>query len=150
MEVELCPVRYELALPSAGDPDEWDANWLVVRGVVRLADERRWRFEDACLTTWEARRLGRWLRGAAAVDATPPPGGDHRIEFTEPNLALRLTRADGSRRDVEVRLSQESCPPWAPRRARFSGFTVTIRAGAAELLRAAEEWERELASFPQR
>ena len=62
------PAAYQFDVPpaTAGERD-WDANWLMIRGYVCTADGRQWAFLDPCLTTWEARNLSAWLRGAVGV-----------------------------------------------------------------------------------
>ena len=64
--VDLRPLHYQFPGTAAAGQYDWDANWLVVRGGVRLPDGRTWSFSDPCLTTWEARSLGDWLRGVVA------------------------------------------------------------------------------------
>lgn len=39
------------------ESDEFDANWLVVEGLVAPADERAWKFRDPALLTWEVEGL---------------------------------------------------------------------------------------------
>ena len=65
--LELRATGYQYPLPPPAPPGErdWDANWLQVRGAVRTAHGLSWTFEAPCLTTWEARKLGRWLEAAA-------------------------------------------------------------------------------------
>lgn len=78
--VELSIVGYQFEKAS----DEWDKNWLVIAGHVRLADHE-WQFCDPCLTTWEAEALAEWLRAASA---TQPD--DTSLSFTEPNLRFEM------------------------------------------------------------
>src|SRR5262249_60717551 len=72
--VELRLLRYQFPDRAAAGPGrDWDANWLVVRGDIRCADGREWSFEDPCLTTWEARLLGRGLHEGVAGAVAPSP-----------------------------------------------------------------------------
>ena len=92
--VELRPTGYQFPRLVGDGHRDWDANWLVIEGAGRTSDGRSWDFSDPCLTTWEARSLGDWLRGvvSGAVAPTSFGGtGDEVLEiFTEPNLALSL------------------------------------------------------------
>lgn len=160
-QVRLRPLRYQFSeVGGARSERDWDANWLVIRGDVRLADGRSWSFEDPCLTTWEARELGRWLRGVAsgAVQPTPFDGSDEeRIEvFTEPNVALSLAARDEVNAAVRVHLSLEALPPRLPGTdpdadpAELFEFFVAVTAPLNVVAQAADDWERELAAFPER
>src|SRR5215475_14419190 len=98
-------------VPGAGD---WDANWLQVAGNVTLADGRTWAFEDPCLTTWEARGLGEWLREVSAGTERPfrgirePQGW---LVFTEPNLSLTLQERTVGRVRMRIEFTGETKPP---------------------------------------
>src|SRR5688572_1216408 len=75
-QVDLSVVGYQF--PSA--TDQWDGNWLTIRGRVAVAD-REWSFDDPCLLTSEAQELGAWL-----MRVTNPDAEMHPLTFTEPNL----------------------------------------------------------------
>ena len=63
-QVALRPVRYQFPrVRGSRSGRDWDANWLVIHGDVH---GRTWSFKDSCLTTWDARELGAWLRGVAS------------------------------------------------------------------------------------
>lgn len=153
-EIELRPVRYQFPATVGSEPGEWDANWLVVRGRVRLADGQHWRFEDACMTTWEAEALARWLRRVAAdeVIASPFPAGEgHLLAFTEPNLAFSLAETRDEFRTIRVHFSFEASPPWEPEPyAEVNAFFVPLTTTVPELASALGEWDRERAVFPPR
>lgn len=155
-EIELRPLGYQYPSINGSGPHDWDANWLVIRGDIRLPDERRWHFEDPCLTTWEAAELAAWLRSVAAgeVKASPSPAGEeHLVVFTEPNLGFSLAATTEGTRSVRVHFSLEARPLWAPPPgvdADLFGFFVTVSTTVADLTRAVEEWEREQARFPPR
>ncbi|XVU21154.1 WapI family immunity protein [Actinoplanes sp. CA-054009] len=120
--IELRPVAYEF---DAADGDEWDDNWLVVRGEV---GDRA--FDDPCLTTWEARELGAWLRGGGRGE---PP------EFVEPNLAFDVADREGEEVLLRVRLSAET-----------GEETLLLRLSVDDMVKAAGEWEAECGAFPER
>ena len=71
------------------ESDEFDANWLVVEGLVAPADERAWKFRDPALLTWEVEGLCNWLEAVAS-------GQDVKesADFTEPNLRFEVAERD--------------------------------------------------------
>src|SRR6185369_1127417 len=92
-----------------------DANWLQVCGDITLADGKTWAFEDPCLTTWDARELGSWLREVAAGTVPPSPvaGGESEelLYFLEPNVAFSMEERTADRVRIRVHFSLESLPP---------------------------------------
>jgi hypothetical protein len=152
--VDLRIAGYQYPRRSAVGKQDWDANWLNLRGDVTLADGRTWSFEDPCLTTWEARQLGDWLQAAAAglvpVSAfgTDEPEG-RLLAFTEPNLAFSLECLTGDQATVRVHLSLEALPPWQPS-ADFFDYVVLVQISTGELADAAASWMRNLADYPER
>ncbi|HEU4676614.1 MAG TPA: hypothetical protein VFS29_11530 [Motilibacteraceae bacterium] len=160
-QFELRPVRYQFAgVRGSRCGRDWDANWLVIRGDVQLADRRSWSFEDPCLTTWEARELAAWLRGVASGAVQPTPfegGGEERTwMFTEPNLALSLAARDDVTATVRVHLSLEARPPWlagddpGEDPGELFEFFVEVTAPLNVVAQAADDWTAELATFPER
>ncbi|MEV4350794.1 hypothetical protein AB0J83_40575 [Actinoplanes sp. NPDC049596] len=129
--IELRPVAYQF--DRAPGDDEWDRNWLVIRGDVTAGGEGGWTFRDPCLTTWEARSLGAWLRAGGAGDP---------LEFVEPCLAFEIIMRSGDQVHLAVRLSAEA----APRGDRE--FVVPL--DAAGMTQAADEWETACDAFPER
>lgn len=154
--VELRPLRFQFPGPAGAAPHDWDANWLVIRGDVRLPDERHWHFEDPCLTTWEAAELAGWLRSVAAGDVEAssfPADEEHLLVFTEPNLGFSLGATGEGTRQVRVHFSLEAAPSWATppdADADLYEFFVTVSTTVGELARAVEEWDGERAAFPPR
>lgn len=138
--VDLRPAGYQYPSTAGG----WDGNWLLVRGEVGTPDGRAWSFTNPCLTTWEARSLGEWLRAVAENDV--PVTSAEPFGFTEPNLALSLADRSDDRYTVCIHLAQDSRPPWQPEGACL----LPLRLGCEELLCGADEWNRELAAFPPR
>ena len=155
--VDLRLVGYQFPGAVGAPPGDWDANWLVVRGRVRLADGRARSFTDASLTTWDARDIGGWLRGVVSGHVAPvrqdAPEED-LLAFTEPCLAFSLAARDEAGATVRVHLSLECAPPWlhqdgdddVPLFAFFVAVTVPLDAVA----RAADDWSAGLARFPAR
>ncbi|MEU1281315.1 hypothetical protein [Streptomyces sp. NPDC005805] len=144
--VALRPVGYQFPVARG---DAYDDNWLVVEGAVATGDGRRWGFRDACLLTDEARRIGGWLRAVADGAVEPAGGGGGglpgpEVAFTEPVLGFGLGGWRGGLAVVRVYLSLEAAP-------RGSGtHAVPVAVDPRGLVRAADEWERELAAFPAR
>ena len=93
--VTLRPERYQFGAGASTRDRDWDANWLVVRGDVRMEDGPEWSFSDACLTTWEAQSLGAWLTGAVrgvvpAVLVAEELTDSTMESFTEPNIGFSV------------------------------------------------------------
>jgi hypothetical protein len=93
--VDLRISGYQFPQHAAARKRDWDANWLNIQGDVTQADGKSWTFRDPCLTTWEARALGKWLRGAVngTVPVSPFGTGDPEgplLVFTEPNIAFSV------------------------------------------------------------
>lgn len=155
-EIELRPLGYQYPSIGGSGPGDWDANWLYILGDVRLADGKRWHFQAACRTTWEAAELAGWLRLAAAgeVSANAFPADEEQIlVFTEPNLGFSLAATAEGSRSVRVHFSLEARPRWAPEPGEdgdLYDFFVTLTTTVPELLRAAEEWDSDRALFPPR
>jgi hypothetical protein len=162
--VDLHVVGYQFPDRSGDGPgDDWDANWLVIRGEVNDGGHTSV-FVDPCLTTWEAGEVGAWLRGVAsgAVQAAPYEGGfdpyendDHQmLVFTEPNLGFGLSERSVAAARIRVYLSAEARPSracvgtdiYAAQYAYYVALTVPPR----QLEVAAGEWEAEVARFPRR
>jgi hypothetical protein len=147
--VELRPLRYEFG-PS--ERDDWDRNWLVVRGDVHTPDGLSWSFTHPCLTTWEARQLATWLRAAACGDVapspTPPDEDDHGLQaFTEPNVAVSVATVAPDQVGLRLHLSLESVPPGHP---QGEPFHLVLQIAPGDLQQAADAWERDLEPFPER
>jgi hypothetical protein len=155
--IELRPVRYESPTEPT-EPDDWDANWLVVHGQVRGAGGESWTFDDPCLTTWEARALGDWLRAAAEgrvqVTATPTEESEGMLAFTEPNLGFSVASLETADLVLRVHLSHESLAgmPEVDEETMYDIYAhnVPLRVGRSDLLAAADEWQKGLAAFPER
>lgn len=156
--VELRPTGYQFSMAgrtragkadSTAEPyDDWDANWLVIRGDVRDADGRSWSFTDPCLTTWEAERLSAWL------DAVSQDAKDRDAAvFTEPDVSFFIDGRDGDWVRMRVRFSHESLPDWLPREAagwQAGEYFVALEVSTADLAEAARAWDHERQAFPAR
>ncbi|MBK3562196.1 hypothetical protein [Streptomyces sp. MBT62] len=151
--VELRPLRYQFPKVRG---NRYDDNWLVIGAKVTTA-EGSWSFADPALLNSEAHQVTAWLRGAATgtVDVTLPDATGYLSPdtwFNEPVLAFSLAERGEAGALVRVHLSLEAAPPWLQGEARpdIYQYSVEIRVDTAALLRAADEWELALASFPTR
>ncbi|MGV9322130.1 WapI family immunity protein [Streptomyces sp. NPDC003660] len=152
--VDLRPVRYQFGSVRG---DVYDDNWLVIDGTV-VTPEGSWSFSDPCLLIDEARQVSAWLRAVAAgTVAVTEPDGEGELSpdtwFIEPVVAFSLAdrREDGAAA-IRVHLSLEAAPPWqqGEDRADIYQYVVEVRTDTAALLRAADQWDLALASFPPR
>lgn len=160
--VTLEPGAYQFPNASRSPLRDWDANWLVIHGVVSTEDDGSYRFSDPCLTTWEASELGRWLRAVArgevaptASDCVPPPGDDSEpvglLTFTEPTIALSVASRDRDQIVLRVHLSPELGPLLLPKgESRPTEDCVFVQTSCVDLIAASRAWDRELASYPVR
>jgi hypothetical protein len=135
--------------------DKWDLNWLQVCGNITPSDGKAWAFEQPCLTTWEAREFGDWLREVAAGTVPPSPSGSEPggwVDFTEPNLSFNLADRTGDRVRMRAYFTAEATPPRFQRgQGRYPNtYLVPLDVSADEVAKAAESWMRDLAEFPER
>lgn len=144
------PPRTSSRCPAVAGEQDWDANWLMIRGDIRTAGGRRWEFLDPCLTTWEVRDLSAWLRRAAVSGGA---ARRRRIAFTEPNLTFSFRRRRAGRACLEACFSHEALPPWAARDhdGRQTGkYALTLDISREYLIHAARAWDLEHEQFPER
>jgi hypothetical protein len=157
--VELRVTGYQFPGREPAGHLDWDDDWLTVRGDISQRDGKSWTFEEPCLTTWEARALGEWLRDVA--DGTPqdprhradePGAGEPEAIFTEPNLGLTAESRAGDLVSVRVYFSLEALPPWTrgDGQSGLYGYSLLISLAPADLADAAESWLREVALYPDR
>lgn len=144
-------------------------SWHMVKGAVTFEGES-WSFHWQALTCDETPMVSAWLRSAADwIDATDtgeglPAAMPTPLFFTEPNLAFRLAPSHvADHAEVQIQLRQEFRLP-SRRHAPSSDGAVPILAelgdgrgpfdqlritsSAAELGRAADEWDSEWAPYP--
>jgi hypothetical protein len=154
--VEIRAVSYQYgANPQAPAGTDWDANWLVIQGKIRTADGREWTFTDPCLTTWEAADIATWLRSVANGSVTPTQNWsdeEELLHFTEPNIAFSLQEQTEGRVRIRLHLSLEAAPPRPDHtdRPRLFEYFLILDQKPEDLVTAAEEWEKNCASYPVR
>lgn len=147
-EFDLVVLGYQFSeadlADTAAESRGWDANWLIARGRVRTAAGSRWGFEDACLTTWEARQLGRWLE-----QLTDSPDGLEPIAFTEPALVFSSGAVSAAGfRSVEISLSHSAAAQNGQGVSTQS--MITIGSSVEAVGSAARQWQDGLAVFSDR
>jgi hypothetical protein len=151
----LAVQRYQFSSQAAAERPgfDWDANWLVIDGLLILPDGRRFRFSDSCLTTDEAIQLAEWLENPASTPAGRKTDGDHDLDlvFTEPCIALALESETSDSVTLRIYLSLEAEPPWPidGGTGTFENY-VTFLISRSDLLRAVSDWREELRAFPVR
>lgn len=156
--VALRPIGYEYPIMTDG----YDADWLVVEGVVREPDGAEWSFTDPCLTAWEARELLEWLRQVAArrVTARPWQWDDSEDPFTiaeragllvfiEPVIAFGISAYGAEAAHVRVHLSLGAAGPDFERLDLFERY-VDLELPFATVTRAADSWADDVARYPCR
>lgn len=152
--VELSVTDHEFgAGRPTGERPDWDANWLMVRGKAWDGD-RSWEFHDPCMTTWEARQLGSWLRGLTSastrtVDAAEPDG--LCLWLTEPNISFELAGTADDIVSLIAYFDAESRPPTGSNDdGEGLGHRLDLILAQAVLSPAVDEWDQQLTRFPVR
>jgi hypothetical protein len=146
-------VGYQFPGRTGSDPQDWDANWLVIAGSVR-SPKASWKFHDPSLTTWEALRLATWLRSVANGSQRPHPVGPDpddgdMLVFTEPNLAFNYQARTDEAVVIRVYTSLEAAPPQFPDDDIYDHY-VELTLSPADVQAAVTQWESELKAYPVR
>jgi hypothetical protein len=155
VDLSIAGYQYPSRHGSGDQGFDWDANWLMVRGDVQLADGRSWHFEEPCLQTSEARALEDWMRGVLAGSVMPSTfdvqiPDKQLMFFTEPNLALSLASRDSERAQLRFHCSLEALPPWQRGPSGEFAFFVLLDITPEALSSAVADWARDIARFPPR
>jgi hypothetical protein len=155
--IELRPTRYQFPAEPTEQGD-WDANWLDIRGEVETAAAESWTFDDPCLTTWEARELRDWLQavaeGRVPVTSSPAEDSEGLLAFTEPDLGFSVAALEATDLVLRVHLSYEALAgrPGVEEEAGLDAYAYSVPLGIRreDLVAAAEEWQKDIAAFPER
>jgi hypothetical protein len=131
--------------PNAVDPRR-RYSWHMVTGSVGCS-EVSWDFEWQALTCDESPRISHWLRAAASA-ATEGSQLPMPLEFTEPNLRFDCQAAP-SGVVVCVWFDLEFHPQPSPRKKTGNPYRVDFQVVAPQLAAAADEWDADIASFPE-
>ncbi|MFC8614975.1 hypothetical protein ACFT9M_00955 [Micromonospora purpureochromogenes] len=140
--LRLRPTGYQGPPPEIPDDDEW----LFIAAEVRTAAGRAWTWRQPCLTAEEAVDLAGWLRRQGGADV-----GDRAAwHVVEPNLSFRSLVTGVGRVELTAVFSYESLPPWIERPPLTQVHPVPLRVSAAQVLTAADQWERAVRAYPRR
>lgn len=127
--------------PSLKDK-EYDSNWLNIRIDVRHPDGD-WTAVDPALLTYEVQEIADWFRHLAAGQRD-----ELSIGFLEPCLEFNVEMNEDSSEVLKVKLAHEFSPPTS---TDFDDeFEMSFPLAKLNLIKAAEDLERELARYPQR
>lgn len=146
------PLRYQF-LGTIGA--HFDDNWLVISGEIATASGD-WSFADPALLTDEAAEVSAWLRAVAGRTVVPTArdtGGllVPDLSFLEPVVAFSLLEYRVGTSVIRVHLSLEAAPPWRQGDGgELFQDVVELEVEQAALLRAADQWDVQLAQFPPR
>jgi len=135
--------KLELQIEDDGLPNPlaaFDANWLVIEGVVQH-QQGDWTFRDPCLLADEVARLADWLEAAASGIEKESSCG-----FIEPNLFFDLVGVEGKRR-LRVSFSAEARPAWAKPGEEVS---VDFPLAGLDLASAVAALREQIRQYPQR
>ncbi len=116
---------------------EDDPGWLDVAGQVTDGSDC-WSWQQACLTTDEAERLGAWL-----IEASDGQPADVELLFTEQDLSVRFVAATPEAVTLDWRV-----PPSDGLKNRSSMVRVTSTRDA--FLEAVRDWRSALAALLDR
>ena len=112
--VTILPIAREF--PERG-PNTEEPDWLIVALDVETRDGS-WSARAACLTTREARWIGKWLRWVVAGGGSPTAIDDRAfgldLSFEEPLLAFKAALGMGPGVEIRIRVyvSYWLAPPW--------------------------------------
>lgn len=161
-KLELQIAGYQFALQETEDEPDWDSNWLVVEGAVRVSDGTQWSFQDPSLTTWEVSRLSDWLQQIAKIATTTTAPVEEAsaaessdvdvpkwLTFTEPNLSFAVGKQSESQVELLIGLSHEAAaPPLDPLSPKQS--QITIVTSKHQIQNAAVALREQLTDYPVR
>jgi hypothetical protein len=138
--LELKIVAYQF---PGQNRDEYDNNWLLV--LISVDHPKgSWTSIDACLLTWEAERLAKWLRLLAEGSNV-----ENEKDFIEPNLRFEILNAPN--RKLRVYFELECRPTWAPADgAGMDDLWIDFDPKQMDLRAAADSLDEDLKKFPQR
>jgi hypothetical protein len=135
-------------------------SWHLPRGTARC-QYGEWSFRWQALTCDESplisgwlRRVADWLDTAPGQDRMDPreqyKDGPPDLGFMEPNIRFRVEGELDRTAVVRIDLDLEFRPPWHLPPGRYVGdeYSLRLRLTAGHLRAAADEWDQEVAAFP--
>jgi hypothetical protein len=148
--IELRVVGYQFA--DHPDPKA-RRSWLMIEGTA-YSKAGNWSFTWAALTPDDATLISDWLHLAATGDMPvaqphdPAEACDGCLHFAEPNLGFAVVEYRPAEVVLRIELDLEFSPPWRRHTRAGDPYTVLCHLTPATLVRAAEDWDAEIASFP--
>lgn len=145
--VELHVVGYQF--PHAEDLRQRHS-WHLVEGTATSV-EGAWPLQYPALTCDESSRLASWLRDAAHAGGSAVPAAQPApvtLAFTEPNLSFTAIWSSPTTVVIDIGLDLEFAPPWQPRHQAGNPYLIRCELTSAHLRQAAEQWEAEIAPYP--
>jgi hypothetical protein len=122
-------------------------SWHMVEGSATVEDAS-WHFRWQALTCNESPRVGPWLRSlAAATESDLNVDVPARLAFTEPNLAFVGMDVRPHQLVLRVELDLEFHRDRAHWRAG-QPYLLDLDVSGAQLIDAAQQWDEELALYP--
>jgi hypothetical protein len=137
----------EIKIHNYESPDitdkNYDGNWLNIYLNVK-SDAGNWQTINSSLLTWEVKELIEWFKCLANKQL--PKWKDQ--EFIEPNISFYLLNEHNQdEKLLKIKFDLESRPKSAKDEIEYS---VVFKADENELIRLANELEKELSKFPER
>lgn len=126
---------------------EWDDNWLIVKGHV-VDKASRWSFVEPCLATSEATELAEWLGRVALHEVPVAVGGDPDLSFTEPLLAFSVVEYPSA--DLATVRMQLSRPAFTESKDGWDAYGLDFEMTNGSILEAQTAWLDEIKAFPVR
>lgn len=119
-----------------------------------FSPEGAWPFRWQALTPEDAVVLSDWVRRVATGQipvqqpGVPQTASGNGPYFIEPNLTLSLVEYQDTDAVLRIGLDLEFSPPWRKHDRAGDPYGILCRLSSTDLIRAAEEWDREIAPFP--
>ncbi|GAB1641400.1 hypothetical protein [Krasilnikovia sp. MM14-A1259] len=127
-------------------------SWHMVEGTA-TSPEGSWTFRYPALTCDDSQYVARWLRTTALRESSWPnteaaPTVPASLAFTEPNLTMAASDYAPDLVTLDIGLDLEFSPPWRHRDRAGTPFVIRTRLTHQQLERAADDWEQEIAPYP--
>lgn len=131
-----------------------EPDWLVIALDARTS-QGTWSARAACLTSPEARWIGRWLRWTVGArnEIVAPDDRDftNNLEFQEPLLAFEAVPSVGLGviHLIRVYMSYWLGPPWVDidEASNRHAYFVDLPMSAQAIIAAADVWDAELSAL---
>jgi hypothetical protein len=123
----------------------WDSNWLHINIAINHP-KGNWMATDPSLTTFEIKRLSKWLE-----DVYHQTNKISSCGFTEPYIEFEIIKNKRSQNFLRIYLERMYLPTWGTSKGiGFKSFWIEFPLDEINLLDASKDLNLELESFPQR